>query len=184
MIMRNRLFFLQIKRPFSGLAILLLLVPPLLPTACRNTDRLSPVIADGQNAMAAGSPEAVAGRFITACMAGDWAKALDFLVPEMRVAVLNGGGGNPCSQVSAGAAPAVIIANERVGNTSTVTFNWPAQDSDATVEYQLLLTEIEGAWRIFSDHKTRHQPSPTQIPPAPTVALPGSANIRATESGE
>ena len=182
--MRNSYFPLSAEKIPLKLWGLLLLILALFLTACSNHDKNLVQGVAGPDLTVLDRPEAVALHFLAVCQDGDWATALDLLVLETKEAVLSWGGGNPCSKVSTGAASAALIANERVGNTTYITFNWPAQDSDAIVEYQLLLTEIEGTWLIFDDHKKRQQPSTVPITPAPTVALPNIVSTRTTESGK
>ena len=164
-----------------GMLLLPILILLVSASSSRNrnlvqdADRLAEIAHDG--------PEVAAHHFLAVCQAGAWATALDLLVLETREAMLSWGGGNLCSRVSAGAVSATLNASEH-GNTIYVTFNWLAQDSDAIVEYQLLLTEIEGARLIPDDHKTHQQPGPMPITPASTPTLPSSANILTTESGE
>jgi len=182
MSMRNEFSGTPFSPPITGMLPLLLILA-LIPSACSSSKLSVQSVSVKAAETVLDSPEAVAGRFIAVCLARDRSTALDLLAPETREAVLGEGGGNPCSQVSAGANSATLAATEKAGNTIYVTFAWQQHDG-VEVQYQLLLTKIDGTWRIFDDHKSRQRPTRMPITPAPTIAPSNITLTQATGRGE
>jgi hypothetical protein len=182
--MRNDISESPSARTLASILSVLLLILALIPSACSESNQFTQTSADKPATTDLNNPKTIAGRFITACLARDWSTALDLLVPDTREAVLGWSGGNPCSQVPVDADSTSDATTERAGNTIYVTFEWPTQESDVTVEYRLLLTEENGAWLIFDDHKSRRRPTPLPVTPAPTIVPPDIVLPRATGSGE
>jgi hypothetical protein len=150
------------RAKFLFLPLLLLLL--LLLAACSRS------LAAPNGREAVESPEAVAGRFLAACVGGDTAAAVDLLVPEVRAAVLSSGGG-PCSSVPVEAEVAHYLMTEVVGQTTTVTHVWSRADG-AVVHYHLRLRAAESGWLIFDAHREQIQPTRRPVMPAPTAVLP------------
>jgi hypothetical protein len=171
--MRNDISESPSARTLASILSVLLLILALIPSACSESNQFTQTSADKPATTDLNNPKTIAGRFITACLARDWSTALDLLVPDTREAVLGWSGGNPCSQVPVDADSTSDATTERAGNTVYV-----------TVEYRLLLTEENGAWLIFDDHKSRRRPTPLPVTPAPTIVPPDIVLPRATGSGE